>query len=331
MKKLVVVVVVTAILGIFGCAHNDATVINGVELRGDITKEITVESNESNEANTVHPGDILQYKVYENYKDENDTEAKKEIDDYSVESDNTKVASVNERKSVSISQNAETGDTFTVIITHPSGTRELDYTVKQDMLSTVDESNTILFPDALDVLVNKQRYLPSDYIPKDLVTVDVPTCLDNPEVNQLRKPAADALKKLFDGAKKDGYTLTARSGYRSYQTQNALHKAVENSHGKEYADKYSAIPGQSEHQTGLAMDITSPTVNYQLTGDFGDTPEGKWVKDNAYRYGFVIRYPYGKENIVGYEYEPWHLRYFGIELATEIYQSGLTVEEYFTK
>ena len=326
MKKLGISILVLVILGISGCAHSDTTIINGVELTGDITKDISVEGNESG---TVHPGEVLGYEVYEKYKDENNTESQQETEDYTVESNDTEIASVTEEKSVSISENASSGDTFSVTITHQSGSKVLNYTVKQDLISTIDESSTILFPDALDVLVNKQRFMPSDYIPKDLVTVDVPTCLADPEVNQLRKPAADALKELFEGAKQEGYILVARSGYRSYQTQKALHQSVENNHGKEYADKYSAIPGQSEHQTGLAMDITSATVDYQLSGDFGDTSEGTWVKDNAYKYGFIIRYPYGKESIVGYEYEPWHLRYLGVELATEIYESGMTMEEYF--
>ncbi|HHZ02354.1 MAG TPA: M15 family metallopeptidase [Tissierellia bacterium] len=185
-------------------------------------------------------------------------------------------------------------------------------------------------PDAIDVLVNRIYNLPSSYVPQDLVTLeDVPTVLLNPEVNQLREVAYQALKELFKGAEEAGYYLYARSGYRSYNTQSSLYSSYVNNHGQSAADKYSAKPGQSEHQTGLAMDITCEAMNYQLDTSFGDTEEGKWVAENAHKYGFIIRYPKGKEDITGYNYEPWHIRYLGKELAREVYESGLTLEEYF--
>jgi D-alanyl-D-alanine carboxypeptidase len=134
---------------------------------------------------------------------------------------------------------------------------------------------------------------------------------------------------LFNAAREDDVMLVARSGYRSYATQTALYNSYVNSYGQEYADKYSARPGTSEHQTGLAMDITAESINFQLDDSFGKTKEGLWLADNAHRYGFVIRYPEGMEGITGYFYEPWHVRYLGVRLATNIYKSGLTLEEYY--
>lgn len=167
-------------------------------------------------------------------------------------------------------------------------------------------------PGAIDVLVNRINNLPDTYVPEDLVPLtEVPTILSNPEVNQLRLPAYDALKLLFAGAKEAGFELFARSGYRSYNTQVSLYSSYVNNHGQEAADTFSAKPGQSEHQTGLSMDITSEYMNYQLSETFGDTDEGKWVSENAHKYGFIVRYPKGKENITGYMYEPWHIRYLG--------------------
>jgi len=199
--------------------------------------------------------------------------------------------------------------------------------------STVESPEYIVIiekPDAIDVLVNKTYNLPSTYVPQDLVSLDdVPTVLANPEVNQLRKVAYEALKELFEAAREEGYFLYARSGYRSYSTQSSLYESYVKNHGQSAADKYSAKPGQSEHQTGLAMDITCEAVNYQLDSIFGDTEEGKWVSENAHKYGFIVRYPKGKEDITGYNYEPWHIRYLGKELATEVYESGLTLEEFF--
>src|SRR5690625_3897052 len=182
--------------------------------------------------------------------------------------------------------------------------------------------------NSLTVLVNKQHSLKENYEPDDLVTVNVPTILENPEVNQLRKEAADALKEMFDVALDDGISLYARSGYRSHNTQEMLFENYAQKHGAEAANRYSARAGQSEHQTGLVMDITSESVNFQLVEEFANTEEGKWVQENAHQIGCIIRYPKGKEDITGYIYEPWHLRYLGVEVATAVYESGLTYEEF---
>lgn len=192
----------------------------------------------------------------------------------------------------------------------------------------VEESNE---DPMIIILVNKEYELDEDYAPDDLVTVNVPTVLKNPEVNQLREVAADALKIMFDKAENSGVYLHARSGYRSYQTQVQLFQNYSNSHGEEAANRYSARPGQSEHQTGLVMDVTSESVNYQLQESFGETKEGKWLKEHAHEFGFIIRYPKDGEDITGYIYEPWHIRYLGIEMATKVYECGLTYEEYINE
>lgn len=197
----------------------------------------------------------------------------------------------------------------------------------------IDNGELILIesPEAYDVLVNKKRTLSKTYVPQDLVKVtEVPTVLENPEINQLREAAYNALIELFTAAEEEeNYELYARSGYRSYGTQESLYNSYASNWGKAAADKFSAKPGQSEHQTGLAMDITCESMNFQLDETFGDTDEGKWVAENAHRFGFIVRYPKGKEDITGYMYEPWHIRYLGTELAKEVYESGLTLEEYF--
>ena len=176
----------------------------------------------------------------------------------------------------------------------------------------------------------KKRNLPDSYVPEDLVTLsEVPTVLENPEVNQMRNAAYEALKELFKAAQdEEGYELYARSGYRSYNTQTSLYSSYVESYGKEAADKYSAKPGQSEHQTGLSIDITCEALNFRLDDTFGETKEGKWVAENAHRFGYIIRYPKDKEDITGYMYEPWHIRYLGTELAGKVFESGLTLEEY---
>jgi D-alanyl-D-alanine carboxypeptidase len=204
---------------------------------------------------------------------------------------------------------------------------------KNEPIEIPQQGITIQEPEKIDVLVNKNRTLPSDYVPEDLVKLsEVPTVLENPEVNQLRSVAYEALKELFNAAnEEEGYKLYARSGYRSYNTQTSLYKSYVDSYGQKSADKYSAKPGQSEHQTGLSIDITCEEMNLKLDDTFVDTDEGHWVAENAHRFGYIIRYPKGKEDITGYMYEPWHIRYLGEDLATLVYESGLTLEEYFSE
>ncbi|WP_312832092.1 M15 family metallopeptidase [Sedimentibacter saalensis] len=196
--------------------------------------------------------------------------------------------------------------------------------------STPDDVNMVEDPAAIDALVNKKNNLSSTYVPEDLVKLEgIPTVLENPEINQLRETAYIALKDMFQAAAdEEGYELHARSGYRSYGTQKDLYNSYVKNHGQAAADKYSAKPGQSEHQTGLSMDITCAAMNFQLDDTFGNTDEGKWVSENAHRFGFIVRYPKNKEDITGYFYEPWHIRYLGVELATKVYESGLTLEEF---
>lgn len=227
-----------------------------------------------------------------------------------------------------VSASALSGNKVSMILSYKEYEAHIQILIKKDPEDFI-EDGVITDYAQVDSMMNKERALPSDYVPSDLVKLEVPTVLPNPEINQLRKVASDALTALFQEAKKEGFTLKARSGYRSYATQDGLYRSNVAKNGQTYADKYSARPGHSEHQTGLAMDITSSSVNNQLSETFGETAEGLWVAQNAHRFGFIIRYPKGKESITGYNYEPWHLRYVGPTLAGEIFQSTLTMEEYF--
>lgn len=184
-------------------------------------------------------------------------------------------------------------------------------------------------PSALDVVANKNRKLPSDYVPDNLVVPNVPFSFSGEdEKRYVREDTARALEELFAGASEEGIELVAVSGYRSYKRQTVLYNHYVNTNGKEYADKFSAQPGKSEHQTGLSMDVSAAVVAFNLVQDFGKTTEGEWLKNNVYKYGFIIRYPEGKSHITGYSYEPWHIRYVGKEMAKEIYEQDTTLEEY---
>ncbi|MBD0382708.1 M15 family metallopeptidase [Paenibacillus sedimenti] len=185
-------------------------------------------------------------------------------------------------------------------------------------------------PESITVLVNKQNSLPSDYEPADLVYPDVPFVFkEKIEKRKMRKVAAEALEKLFAGAEKDGIHLAGVSAYRSYSTQKSIFQRYVLKDGEEKAKTYSAVPGTSEHETGLAIDITGSDGKCAAEDCFGGTKEAKWLEQHAAEYGFIIRYPKGKANITGYQYEPWHLRYVGTELSKELAAKGLTMEEYF--
>lgn len=134
-----------------------------------------------------------------------------------------------------------------------------------------------------------------------------------------------ALSRLQAGARSAGFSMPLLSGYRSFDYQDKLYRKYAAADGVAAANTYSAWPGHSEHQTGLAFDIGSISNNY------GSTPAGKWLAAHAHEYGFIIRYPKGKEGVTGYQYEPWHVRYLGVELATKVYESGLCLEEYLTQ
>jgi len=185
-------------------------------------------------------------------------------------------------------------------------------------------------PDSISVFVNKEYTLPESYVPENLVTPDVNFFGTNTGgKNMLREEAATALEKMFDDASDEGISLYGVSGYRSYARQKEIYEKNVRLRGSKSTNKVSASPGHSEHQTGLAIDISSKSLGENLADEFADTPEGKWIAKNCYRYGFIVRYPKGAEKITGYSYEPWHIRYVGTELSEYIYNEDITLEEYF--
>ncbi|QOR34044.1 D-alanyl-D-alanine carboxypeptidase family protein [Clostridium sp. 'deep sea'] len=202
--------------------------------------------------------------------------------------------------------------------------------------NTTDDGDTVVKDAArLDVLVNKSIHLADTYKPADLVIPNIafPSSYKGKlEKMHMRQDAATALEEMFKAAKEEGVELFGISGYRSYNLQKGIFKYQVGRHGgsEEEANKISAKPGQSEHQTGLAMDISCRASGYSLVESFEETEEGKWLKENCAKFGFVLRYVKGKEDITGYSYEPWHFRYVGKELAPKIMKDGLTLEEYFS-
>lgn len=190
-------------------------------------------------------------------------------------------------------------------------TEEVKITVKSDEVAKkelekkIEVKNGMTYIDGI-LIVNKTYSVPKDYNP-----------------GKISDDALTAFNKMKEDAANDGIKLWIASGFRSYETQDELYNNYVKESGKEKADTFSARPGHSEHQTGLAMDLN--IVNSSFEG----TKEAIWIEKNCYKYGFIVRYPKGKESITGYKYEPWHIRYLGEENSKKIYESGLTLEEYF--
>lgn len=177
-------------------------------------------------------------------------------------------------------------------------------------------------PSTITVLVNKNNVLPKDYIPSDLRLINNRYALDN---KYLREEAAINFENLSADASVLGYKIIATSAYRDYEYQGKLFNEYTETKGLDYALVCSAKPGHSEHQTGLALDVMGSNEDYD---EFEKSIEFNWMRENAHKYGFILRYPKGKEHITGFKYEPWHYRYIGVEHAKKIYEENLTLEEY---
>lgn len=187
----------------------------------------------------------------------------------------------------------------------------------------------------IDVLVNKDNLLPSDYYPKDLITTDenennFHKYNDHQLKPMIRRDIYPYVQKMIEDAKREGVEIIVDSGYRSYNyQQKVLDKLIEEVGDAAY--QKAALPGASEHQTGLAFDIA-----YYRNGVFDDDvkeedKEAIWLANNSYKYGFILRYPKGKEEITGFQFEPWHFRFVGLELAHKLYEEGITLDEYYAR
>jgi len=178
--------------------------------------------------------------------------------------------------------------------------------------------------DNLLALVTKETKLKSDYVPSDLEPI--PAYMKPSYDMQLRAVALEMLKAMWHSAAEDDVILSIRSAYRSYSTQERLFEDYASRHGPEEANRFSARPGQSEHQLGTTVDFGGTAVDF--SAEFATTEQGKWLAENAHRFGFALSYPEGKEDITGYIFEPWHYRYIGVDEALAWKESGKTLREY---
>ncbi len=194
----------------------------------------------------------------------------------------------------------------------------LDYDFYES-INTIDNGHDIT------VLVNKYNKLPDHFKP-ELVQIDSSMCVQGVGAQYLQKPALEAFVKMHEDAKQLGLNIKAYGTYRSIEVQHWIwNNAVNSGRTVEDVDSLNARGGHSEHHTGLAIDVIINNYDVEQTEEF------QWYSENAHKYGFIIRYPKGKEYITGYKYEPWHLRYVGVEIASEIYDRDITYEEYYVQ
>lgn len=262
----------------------------------DLLKDVKVEDNSQEKITPSVEGnyDINEpgkYQLYYVAKDSSDNEAKEEF-----------TLIVKEKKKES-SQNDS--------LSNPQETKT--FTTSKGFKGVIKDGITYI--DGY-LIVNKTYSLPSSY------------------GTSLTSTTKNAFNKMQAAAKLDGINIYIASGFRSYQTQNRLYNNYVALDGKAKADTYSARPGHSEHQSGLAFDICSHDLDGQnacINSNFDNTDQAKWLAQNAYKYGFILRYPKGRTNETGYKYESWHFRYVGTDLSTKLYNNGdwLTMENYF--
>lgn len=216
-----------------------------------------------------------------------------------------------------------------------------DRYVKYSSETGEDEETTVLFVNlsmdtddyvnpvktsafSIDMLVNKHYKLDEDFVPDDLVEFDQEYC--NDEVQEGNREAVVAFKNMYEAAKKEGLGLVINSSYRSYQDQENICNTFKDLYGEGYVTKYVALPGFSEHQTGLAFDIGSTSSKV-----FAESKEYEWMKENAYKYGFILRFTKANAYITGFRSEPWHYRYVGKKVAKYIYDNNISLEEYYAE
>jgi D-alanyl-D-alanine carboxypeptidase len=309
-----------------GCQKNDDTQVSGSEAQESPTSKAGSSGMISFGAQQYVLAPGASFKIVKT-----DLSKLKKVSFHSNQPQNV---TVNEEGMVKISVNAAIGTQAIITSKYKDESAECAIIVKYALADTVttnaDGKSVVTDPADLAVVVNKQRELPDHYIPTDLVEPQVPfTFKEKVEKRMLRSVAAAALEKLFAQAENDQIQLFAVSGYRSYKTQKSVFGVNVQEKGAVEANKVSAVPGQSEHQTGLAIDLTNANPKDELVESFGSSEEGLWLAAHAADFGFIIRYLDGKEALTGYAYEPWHIRYVGQDIAKEVTAKKITLEQYF--
>ena len=208
--------------------------------------------------------------------------------------------------------------------THDSGSAEASAEEESRINQLKEDAENGLF-----ILINKENSVAEDYCADDLSSIKYYAEDRDAQWRYMRSEAADHFHEMVEAARAEDIDFVMTTAYRSYSFQSVLwENAIQRYGSEDAANTFVAKPGQSEHQSGLAVDVSSAENDYQLNQDFANTEAGRWIAAHAAEYGFILRYPADKTDITGYSYEPWHLRYVGKTAAGEINEQGLVLEEY---
>ena len=288
MKKYVSLILafMLASLSLTGCMQSETIEKEEVS---KVTSAVLEETSSEGEVIIEETESEPESKVESEIETESETESKIEEEE---EKEEEETESEPEKETES--------STSTIVGSHESE----DFVENEKEEVVIKEPTEVTYINGI-LIANKTYGLPSSYAPGDLLG-----------------EVYSAFYQLQAAAREDGLNIYISSGYRSYELQKSLYERYCARDGQAAADRYSARPGHSEHQTGLALDVN------EISDAFIGTPEAIWLSEHAHEYGFIIRYMQNKEHITGYKYEPWHIRYLGVDLATSVYESGLCLEEY---
>lgn len=277
----------------------------------------------------------------QNMSEETNDTKEIEVIDQVVEEDNTELVDLSEKEILWLQESLKIAGFYTSLDGSygPSSKKQLDAFKLQEGIQS--DGYTIEVKNILEnyrrerladnfatdlVVLSKNHYIPSSYEPDYLREVNV----QKNKYMELPDYVALKVEEMFEAAKQDGYTIALASAYRSYDYQEGIFSRRVEKNGFAEAETVVAIPGQSEHQTGLAIDITTANMNYGLDQSFEDEAEFDWMMENCYKFGFILSYRKDKVDITGYIYEPWHYRYIGdVDMAKEIMDAEITLQEYF--
>ena len=337
-KNLIYIFLILLLAGgifIFFCYKD--TIMEKITTKNKVVDESNTDNNNlNNDIDTTEAEEAVEKEENEevNIADDNPT-----VDDEAVENSNN-IEEQQNSSNIEEENEKEISYNFSNISTYKSEFDERYINYKKEHLDLSDEEIVKRVNVYIDykfyehdivsinkytslVLVNKYFYLDENYIPNNLIKINI-NCASSSSLYG-ESEAVSNFESMCLAAKEEGLTIKAMSTYRSYASQSAIYNNYLKSDTQASVDTYSARPGHSEHQTGLAFDVYNGVVSFT---SFGTTNEYRWVKNNAYKYGFIIRYTEANSYITGYSSEPWHLRYVGVEAATYIYNNNITLEEY---
>lgn len=308
-RAILISTFVLTLLATFAVAYYNIPSFKAKEINGTVLKGILDEQVVLPEITKLilAPGEVFTFDIKVQYTDKDGKTAFGEIEDKSDLTMRFSDVALCDRPSyntIKIKDDAQTGKPLNITLKYGAKEKEYNFVIAYSLAGTVDANGIVTNPDDVAVLVNTERKLPSDYIPESLRT---PSIKCNSGSVQLSADASSAAEDMFTAAKKESLILIALKGYAGYSSSDP------------------------EHQTGYALDVTSISSGYSTSSRFALSKEGIWLIDNAYKYGFIIRYPADKESQTAHSYSPSHLRYVGIEFATYLYDNNLCLEDFFVQ